>query len=638
VAALAVSLIGNACVWILADLFGRVTIGLTEVLVFSLLGVAAGLLLRAVIARSATRPARTFLRVCVGVVLVYALGPPLAAVAPYMEGAPPFTLTTVLATEWMHLVSGASVALALVPGGPSPRILSLAQRLSARALGSAAILAIAAALFHLESAQRGLVVERAVVGKTPVTVFRPSEGPSRAVVLIAHGFAGSQQLMQPFATTFARNGYTAVTFDFPGHGRNPALLTGSVTSVDGATRTLVTSMQAVAAYARGLGAGPLAVLGHSMATDVVVRFAEEATDVRATIAVSMFSPAVTATRPDNLLVIVGDWEATLKREALRAVGLATSPEAPEPGRTYGDLSRGTGRRAAWSPHVEHVGVLFSPASMREALAWLDGTFGRSGREPLYLDARGPWILLLLLGIVALARPLAGLLPVVTAPPAGAGLAWSRLWLPVVVPAVVTPLVLRFVPTHFLPVLVGDYLAAHFATYGLLTWSCLAWVRSRAPQASGRRSILPAKKELLLVAGAALGLVLYAVVGLGAAIDRYVTSFVPSPGRATLILATLVGTLSFFLADEWLTRGEGAARGAYAATKVAFLLSLGLAVALDVQRLFFLLIIVPVIVAFFLMYGLFSAWVGRRTGNPFVAGVANAIGFAWAIGVTFPMLG
>ena len=37
----------------------------------------------------------------------------------------------------------------------------------------------------------------------------------------------------------------------------------------------------------------------------------------------MFSPAVTADAPRNLLVIVGDWEGFLKSEALRAVGLAT---------------------------------------------------------------------------------------------------------------------------------------------------------------------------------------------------------------------------------------------------------------------------------------------------------------------------
>jgi len=61
------------------------------------------------------------------------------------------------------------------------------------------------------------------------------------------------------------------------------------------------------------------------------------------------------------------------------------------------------------------------------------------------------------------------------------------------------------------------------------------------------------------------------------------------------------------------------------------------VALDFQRLFFLAIIVPVIVPFLVVYGLFSFWLYRRIGHPWVGGVANAIAFAWAIGVTFPLL-
>jgi hypothetical protein len=87
----------------------------------------------------------------------------------------------------------------------------------------------------------------------------------------------------------------------------------------------------------------------------------------------------------------------------------------------------------------------------------------------------------------------------------------------------------------------------------------------------------------------------------------------------------------------MTRGAHAARGAYAASKVAFSISLAIAVALDPQRLFFLIIIVPVIVIFFIVYGLFSAWSYHQTRHPLVAGIANAVAFAWAIGVTFPLL-
>jgi hypothetical protein len=100
---------------------------------------------------------------------------------------------------------------------------------------------------------------------------------------------------------------------------------------------------------------------------------------------------------------------------------------------------------------------------------------------------------------------------------------------------------------------------------------------------------------------------------------------------------LAGTLPYFAADEWMTRGQAAARGAYAASKLAFLASLSIAIGLDFERLFFLVIIVPVIVLFFAVYGLFSRWAYQATGHPLVAAIANAIAFAWAIGVTFPLL-
>jgi hypothetical protein len=81
-----------------------------------------------------------------------------------------------------------------------------------------------------------------------------------------------------------------------------------------------------------------------------------------------------------------------------------------------------------------------------------------------------------------------------------------------------------------------------------------------------------------------------------------------------------------------------ARWGYAATKLCFLLSLALAVALNLQRLFFLIIIIPAILLFFVVYGLFSGWAYRRTNHPLVGASANALVFAWAIAVTFPLVG
>jgi alpha-beta hydrolase superfamily lysophospholipase len=82
------------------------------------------------------------------------------------------------------------------------------------------------ALWQLKAAEEGITITPAMIGDIPATVYEAEGGGKVPAVVIAHGFAGSQQLMRSFALTFARNGYTAVTFDFAGHGRNPRGLSG----------------------------------------------------------------------------------------------------------------------------------------------------------------------------------------------------------------------------------------------------------------------------------------------------------------------------------------------------------------------------------------------------------------------------
>ncbi|MEO1599759.1 MAG: alpha/beta fold hydrolase [Pseudomonadota bacterium] len=493
---------------------------------------------------------------------------------------------------------------------------------------SVAVLALGAILvsvWQIEQGRAGLSPEIVTIGTTPATVYAPSGGPSGPAVVVAHGFSGSHQLMEPFAVTLAQAGYTAVAFDFLGHGRNPMPMTGDVTKEDGAGVALMAELDRVIGYAAALpGAdGRVALLGHSMASDIVVRQAVADPRVVGTVAVSMFTRAVTAEAPRNLLVIVGGWERFLRAEALKAVALAA--EGAEEGRTYGDFADGTARRAAVAEGVEHVGVLFSRTSLREARAWLDAVFGRVSPDAP-VDGRGPWVLLLIGAIVLLAWPLSALLPKLADRPEG-GLAWPGFLAIAVLPAILTPLILRPLPTAFLPVLVADYLAVHFLLYGLLTTAGLALVGAL------RGSRAPALVTLV----AAFAVACYGVGALGATLDAYVSSFWPHAGRVWLIAVLFAGVLPYMLADEWLTRRAAPKWGAYALTKLCFLGSLAAAVALDLERLFFLIIILPVVLLFFLLYGLLSGWVGRATGQPLVAGLANAAAFAWALGVTFPLL-
>lgn len=488
-------------------------------------------------------------------------------------------------------------------------------------VGAVAAGCVALSLWQLHDARAGLVVAQAEVSGTPVTYHhRVGAGPA-PVVVIAHGFAGSRQLMRPFALTLAQAGYLAVSFDFEGHGRNPTPMSGDVTRIDGTTRLLMAEVARVAdaALAHPLADGRLALLGHSMASDIVVRQGIEDARVGAVVAVSMFSEAVTADAPQNLLIIAGEWEARLKDEALRALRLAEPGAGP--GATVGDVGQGTARRAVFAPMVEHVGVLFSPTSLREARSWLDGTFGRDGAGAP-LAATGGWVALLLVSVAALAWPLAGLLPPGQAMPPR--LPARRFWVAVIVPALVVPLALWPFETRVLPVLVADYLALHFALQGALTLSLLAWWGQLRGQ-------FPARVWWIATLVAVFGVAVF-----GGALDAHAASFFPHAGRVPVVLALVAGAVPYMLGDAVLTQGGRAGVWRVLAVRLALLLSLALAVALNFERLFFLVIILPVIALFFLLFGTMGGWVGRRTGLPAAGGIGLGVVLGWALGVTFPM--
>ncbi|MEM9013135.1 MAG: alpha/beta fold hydrolase [Pseudomonadota bacterium] len=490
-----------------------------------------------------------------------------------------------------------------------------------------AVALIVLSVLRLEGQGDGLMAEEVRIGTTPATRVIGEGGGARPAVVIAHGFSGSRPLMRSFAQTLAGAGYAVLFFDFLGHGRNATPMSGNLLDEEGAGRVLLTQLQEVIAYARSMEGsdGRIAVLGHSMGSDIVTRAAVADPTIVATVAISMFSNAPTAEAPANLLLIAGGWERFLREAALEMVAQVADGPA-EAGVTYGSHQDGSARRAVFAPGVEHVGVLYDPVSLEAARDWLDASFGRPAEDGV--SPQGPWILLLLAAIVALGWPLAALLPTSGERGAKPDLAGWRLWIAIFGPALLTPLIGRVLPTGFLPVLIADYLAVHFAIYGVLTFAALRLLKVKVALRLPRPG--PFAASVLVVA-------LWGVAALALPLDAYVSSYVPHAGRVPLILALLAGTLLYTIADELLTRGTRSSGWAYALSKVAVVLSLILAVVLNPGGLFFLLIIMPVIVLFFAVYGLWGGWIARATRQPLVAGVAFALAFAWALGVTFPLI-
>ena len=383
-------------------------------------------------------------------------------------------------------------------------------------ISAVALFCVLLAGVRLELPRSMVTIEDLEVGQTPARFYQPATTTGAAVV-IAHGFAGSMQMRESFALTRAEAGLPVISFDFEGHGRIRVPMSGDVTSVDGTTALLVAETRAVIAAARELtGEDAVALLGHSMASDVIVRAAQGDADVQAVVAVSMYSEAVSKAHPHTLLIITGAGEPHLRRAAVDALRLV-DPRAEE-GQTV--ARDGVLRRAVVAPWVEHVGVMQSRTALREARDWIAGE-----RISDPVTAPGPWLLLLLAAIVALAWPLSTALgPERTAPPA---LKRGQFWIVIMAPALLTPLVLRLGEISWLPVLVADYLAMHLLVYGALQLALLIWC--------GVRPEWPRPVAVLALAG-------WGILVFGLALDRYGASFWPTPERWQIIAAVALGAV------------------------------------------------------------------------------------------------
>lgn len=99
------STLSNVGVYYAALRYGRMTIGLTETVIASVIGAVLAGVVYWLLARYTDHAVRWFTVIATLVIGVYGVGPVAAAYEPYMEGAELFTLTTVVATEIMHIVS-----------------------------------------------------------------------------------------------------------------------------------------------------------------------------------------------------------------------------------------------------------------------------------------------------------------------------------------------------------------------------------------------------------------------------------------------------------------------------------------------------------------------------------------------------
>ncbi len=487
--------------------------------------------------------------------------------------------------------------------------------------------------------------------------FEPEQATAETpAMIVAHGFSGSKELMQNIGLEIARRGVRAYLFDFPGHGSAPVpLVPPKGQDFSAVLNTNTFQVERIYNYIRhDLPKAAIGVLGHSMGSAAIANFATNHPELKATIPVSpVGTPEFSPTIPKNLLVLVGQRDIPFSLDSsrqlfARATGKATP--AQDTDTLIGDFKRGTARRFKVLKGLDHISILFAPSTMREISEWLGQSFGTDGPQQSVTIARLRWTGAGIATALAAFFPFSRLLTdILTKPPAKAATLTDRPRFADHAGAIALVLGSQFASAvilnkvtlpKFVRLQLGDYVASFFGLSGLITWAGLGiFGRGRLKLAQSSRA---AQSDLgqKTMAWGVLPICLWAFVyaTLGRFSHRTWNSFALTPTRARSMALITASMLPYFLADEFVFRRVGGWRG-YGLSllgKVGAVAALGLAVKLK-PELGFLLILLPIMVLTFALFGLCSVWQYQQ-GHDFVTtGLFQTLIFAWMVSTLFPVI-
>jgi pimeloyl-ACP methyl ester carboxylesterase len=485
-------------------------------------------------------------------------------------------------------------------------------------------------------------------GGVPLVVYEPGEPPGWGqppelterlpVVVLAHGFAASTEMMSSLARRLTRAGYAVVTFDFRGHGRNPRRL-GLVSG--GRNAGLREDLSAVLLFARTqkrFDPERVVVAGRSMGGFAVLDYASYDPGVAAVIGISGAAPPSGPYSPPNALLIWATGDPARLADMSRQTGARLAGlERLVVDETYGDLARGSAVRLTEVEGVDHVTILYSSEAARRIVDWLRQSVGSgapksgSSRELRFL-----WSLLGMLAATVLFWPLTSLLAPFTRRIEAVEIDVLRglaLLCASMVGAVIvlgaSDLLAGRGALGFMPIRVASDLTAFFMLSGLALMVALA--RWKVLRLEGLRD--------LGTLGVATILVIAAYFVFGALLQPF-AGFWLAPHRVLWALVATVLTLPFFAGFELLLRSHGA-RGlgslwVPAAGRVLTLLVLLLGARLELLPPP-IMIIAGFMLVWFLLFEVFAYRLCRVAPNPWLTGLFTAAWSSWTTVAAFPFI-
>ncbi|MEE8122132.1 MAG: alpha/beta fold hydrolase [Anaerolineales bacterium] len=470
-------------------------------------------------------------------------------------------------------------------------------------------------LSQIVSAGNDLEIIKIPGSDPPTTIVAPSEaaGDLRPVVLVGHGFAGSELLMRGFSFSLAKAGYIVVAWDFDGHGRNPRPYLQ-----DGTMDALLANAEAALETARThsfVTSDRVAILGHSMGSGVALSFGIKHPETAATIAISPVPRPVTPSLPNNLLLMAGDLEPQFVENAEQLLADA--------GGAGGDPAQGNARELRVISGVEHISILFKADSYAVARHWLDDTFGQQPDAVDYRDRRMSWYGLGIVGVLLLGWALTPFLDQASNTQRTPLPLWRRLFVPVggALGASILLWILNVLGVRLdapLGLVVGGYVLIWLGLAGLISLILLGFRLS------------PLSTRLLLSGSAA-----FAILWLGVGIlSNFVwIPWLIIPKRLILWPVGALLTLPWFLAIGETLRGEGFLQRFAGWIGNSILLAVGFVLSMRlIPGLYVLILVLPLLP---LILGLVELAAARLRGSwPFA--ICGALFLSWTLLAVFPL--
>ena len=472
---------------------------------------------------------------------------------------------------------------------------------------------------QLVNTEKDLVASQQIVNGTPVKLLEPKES-NGALVFIAHGFAGSSNFMRPLAVSLSHSGFTTIRYDFLGHGENKNPYSGSITQLSGATEKFVNQTNSIVNhYKEVYEPEKMVLIGHSMASDIIMRTALKRDDIFSVIGISAYTDAITAKKPSNILILNGEWEPRLKLKAydiLTKIGIAR----PEEDITYGSFNDGSARKISTVINADHVGILFSERTQIAIGAWLNEIF--KSEIISKTNKMGIWIAILLLSIFILIIFFILSFPKLASQ--GFNVSFKKFIILSLLSSFITPLILSYGKIPFINYSAQNHLINHLFLYTCICWICVP-LHSLGKFASNR--YLQLFSILVIV---------YTFI-IGVALNSYVSTFIPlNFERLSLLAILLIGCIPYMMFVQVLRHSQSYGWLMATISNTFLIISLALSVYLNFEELFLIGYSILLFILFSGVFGLLSTMVAKRVNSHLAIANANGVLLACAFATAIPL--